>query len=147
MVWNMWQWINTLPILTTAFQELYSYVSLDDLGLIQKSITSHRLGATFEGFSSQLGVWATFISYQRKFDVTKIYTVQKIAHIPWSMNRPLVISRSTIFVSWHIYGIRRAQFHREIMPLGIAVACATAGLARMARGGAGIATPWSMDTK
>ena len=36
--------------LTTAFQELYLYVPLDDLGFIQKPITGHGLGATFEGF-------------------------------------------------------------------------------------------------
>ena len=37
-------------ILTTASQELYLYVSLNDLGLIQKSITVHKLGATLKGF-------------------------------------------------------------------------------------------------
>ena len=62
-------------ILTTVLQELYLYVSLNGLGLIQKSITGHELGATFNLF--QLGVRATFISYERQFDVTKIYTVPK----------------------------------------------------------------------
>ena len=51
------QWLETCGsgqilggILTTASQELYLYVSLNDLGLIQKSITVHRLGATLKGF-------------------------------------------------------------------------------------------------
>ena len=40
-------------ILTTASQELYLYVSLNDLGLIQKSITVYRLSVTFKGSGDQ----------------------------------------------------------------------------------------------
>ena len=79
------QWLETCGsgqilgrIMTTASRKFYSYLSLNDLGLIQKSITVHRFGAPLRAFNLfQLGVRATFISYQRQFDVTKIYTVPK----------------------------------------------------------------------
>ena len=62
------QWLETCGsgqilggILTTGSQELYLYVSLNDLGLIQKSITVHRLGANFKDFYSGIFYFCQYL--------------------------------------------------------------------------------------
>ena len=94
MAWNMWQWINTLLDFDHGVPRTLFICFIEwpccNLEIDHRS----RISATFNLI--QLGVRVTFISYQRQFDVMKIYTVPKYPLSRWVWTSPYGIFRAFI---------------------------------------------------